>query len=160
MVDTADMEPLPTPVWMNHDGKEGEESDALGCMVSHRLCYPELCFVGDKVGGNISMKGDGNADGKKLCTKQGTTPYEKASSTDKRCTMIGITALDESPVMYLLIIQGKEANVLIEINIDVTINPEGKPDDLDFFFNNSGESKYFPGGSVCTKGNPNIDKME
>ena len=96
------------------------------------------------------MKGDGNADGKKLCTKQGTTPYEKASSTDKRCTMIGITALDVSPVMYLLIIQGKEANVSIEINIDVTINPEGKPDDLDFFSNNSGERKNFPGGSVCT----------
>ena len=135
---------------MDHHGKECQHNNALGCIVTNGLIHPELCFVGDEVGGIISMNSDGNAGGKKLCTEQGTTPYEKASSTDKRFTMIGLTSLDGNPVMCLLIIQGKEANLSIETGIDVTINPEGKPDDLDFFFNNSGEGKYFPGGPVCT----------
>ena len=44
---------------------------------------------------------------------------------------------------------GKEANLSIETGIGSTINSEGKPNELDFFFN-SGKGKYFPGGPVCT----------
>ena len=149
MVDAEVAEPLSTPLWLDRDGKECDESESLGCMVTHKLKHPDICFVGDEVGGNISMKGDGNAGGKKLCKEHGTISYERASTTDKRFTMIGLTSLDGKPVMCVLIIQGKEPNLLVETGIDVTINPDGKPDDMDFFFNNSGEGKYFPGGPVC-----------
>ena len=108
MVDAAVATPLPTPVWINHYDKECRDSDTLGCMVTHRLCHPELCFIGDEVGNNISMKGDVNAGGKILCTKQGTSPYEKASSTDKKFTKIGLSVLDGNHVMCLLIFQGRK----------------------------------------------------
>ncbi len=116
------VEPLPTPIWMDSDGNECQESNALGCQVTHRLCHPELCFVGNKVGGNISMKGDGHVGGQKLCIEQGTIPYKKASHTDKIFTMIGLTSLDGNPVMCVLIIQGKDPNLSVETGIDVTIN--------------------------------------
>ena len=64
-VDAAGAERLPTPIWMDHHGEECQKNDALGCLVTDRLNHSELCFVGDKVGGNTSMKGDGNARGKK-----------------------------------------------------------------------------------------------
>jgi len=84
-----------------------------------------MCFVGDEVGGNISMKGDGHVGGQKLCIEQGTIPYKKASHTDKRFTMIGLLSLDGNPVMYVLIIQGKDPNLSFKTGIDVTINSDG-----------------------------------
>ena len=152
-------EPLPTPIWMDNDGNKCQESNALGCQVTHRLCHPELCFVGDEVGGNISMKGDGHVGGQKLCTEQGTIPYRKASHTEKKFTMIGLTSLDGNPVMCVLIIQGKYPDLSVETRIDVTINPDRNTEDVDFFFNNNGEGKYFPGGPVCTYRGKKIPTM-
>ena len=71
------------------------------------------------------MKGDGNVGDQKLYTKQGTIPYKKASHTDKRFTMIGLLSLDGNPVMYVLIIQGKDPNLSFKTGIDVTINSDG-----------------------------------
>ena len=68
MVCAEAAEPLPTPIWMDRDGNECHETKAFGCQVTHRLCHPEFCFIGDKVGGIISMKCDGNVGGQKLCT--------------------------------------------------------------------------------------------
>ena len=143
-------EVLPTPIWMDHNGNECRESEALGCQVTHRLCHPKLCVASDKVGGKISMEGDGNVGQQKLCMEQGTIPYKKASHTEKRFTMIGLMPLDGNPLMCVLIIQGKDPNLLVETGIDVTINPDGNHEYMDFFFNNNnGDGKYFPGGPVC-----------
>ena len=149
MVSAEVAEPLPTPIWMDRDGNECSETKALCCQVTHRLCHPEFWCVDDKVGGNISMKGDGNVGGQKQCMEQSTISCKKASHTDKRFTIIGLTSLDGKPVMCMLIIQGKEPNLSVETGIDVTINPDGKAEDIEFFFYNNGEGKYFPGGPVC-----------
>ena len=156
MIFASVAELLSKPIWMDRNGNECHKSEALGCQVTHRLCHPELCFVDDEVGGNISMKGDGNIGGQKLCTKQGTIPYKKASHTDKKFIIIGLTSLNGKPVMCVLIIQGKNPNLSIETCIDVTIKPDGNPKDIDFFFNNNGEGKYFPGGPVCNYCGKNI----
>ena len=78
MVDAGVAIKLDAPVWMN---KEGEivknEEDAFGCKVSHQITRPEMCIVGDEVGGNISMKGDGHAGGQLFVCEKGTIPQKK-----------------------------------------------------------------------------------
>ena len=73
--------------------------------------------------------------------------------------MIGLTSLDGKPVMCVLIIQGKDPNLSVETRIDVTIKPDGNPDDMNFFFKNNGPGKYFPGGPVCEYRGKNIPTM-
>ena len=150
MVEAGVAERLSHPIWMSREGKECSQKDALGCMVTHKLCHPDRCFVGDEVGGNLSMKGYGHAGGKLLLTSNGSVPYEKSSSTEKRFTMIGLTALDGMPVLCVLIIQGVNRDLSVETGIDITIDPVGKSEEGDtYFFNNSGTGKYFPGPPVC-----------
>ena len=47
---------LSHPIWMSREGKECSQKDELGCMVTHKLCCPDKYFVGNKVGGNLTMK--------------------------------------------------------------------------------------------------------
>ena len=95
------------------------------------------------------MKGEGHCGNQKFLTGSGTVPYRKVSATEKRFTMIGLTALDGQPVMCILIIRGKRPHLDVETVIDITIEPEGDASDVNFFFKNSGVGKYFPGGPRC-----------
>ena len=149
MVHCGVAKPLPVPVWMNKHGKECEESKAFGCKVRYELTHPDFCLVGDEVGGNISMKGDGHAGGQLFITERGSVPYRKVSSSDKRFTLIGLTALNGQPVMCVIIIQGKIPKLDVEKGVDITVQPEGDSNEVGFFFNNCGKGKYFPGAPVC-----------
>ena len=42
MVEAGVAQRLPAPIWMDRHGKECTEKDALGCMVTHKLCHPEI----------------------------------------------------------------------------------------------------------------------
>ena len=95
------------------------------------------------------MKGDGHAGGSLLLTERSTVPYRKSSASDKRFTMIRLTALDVQPVLCVLVLQGKKPNLSVETGIDIRIKPDGNPNDVTFFFKNSGERKFFPGAPVC-----------
>ena len=53
MVDAGIAEKYDEPKWLNINGEECCEAEALGCKVTHKLCHPKLCFVGDEVGGNL-----------------------------------------------------------------------------------------------------------
>lgn len=48
--------------------------------------------------------------------------------------------------MCCMIIEGKTHDRMIEAGIDVTKSCVGDVDDANFFENNFGENKYFPGG--------------
>ena len=37
----------------------------------------------------------------------------------------------------------------VETGVDITVEPHGDPNDVEYFFNNCGKSKYFPGGPIC-----------
>ena len=150
MVDAGIAEKYDEPKWLNMNGEECSEAEALGCKVTHKLCHPELCFVGDEVGGNLSMKGDGHAGGQKFLTGTGTVPYRKCSNSEKRFTLIGLTALDGQPVMCVLILKGNRRNLSVETGIDITVIPDGQEDNNSFFFVNTGPGKYFPGPPTCT----------
>ena len=137
-------------VWMDKSGNVvRDESHAFGCKVTHDLIHPDWCLVGDEVGGNISMKGDGHVGGRLYLTAKGKTASRKASKADRRFTLIGLTSLNGQPVMCIVIIQGAKENRAVEVGIDISVQPDGNPSDADFFLKNAGPGKYFPGGPVC-----------
>ena len=133
----------------DRNGKQVDEKDVLGCIVTHKLCHPDRYFVGDEVGGNLSMKGDDHTAGRKALTATESVPYIPASHVEKRFTMIGLTALDGSPVLCALIIQQVRKDLAIETGIDISVNYEGNPEEGDSnFFKNAGAGRYFPGHPV------------
>ena len=147
------------PAWMDEKGQVCDESQAYGCKVTHDLIHPDWCLVGDEVGGNISMKGDGHAGGRLYLAPKGSVAYRKFCKADRKFTLIGLTSLDGQPVMCIVIIQGTQVNRSAEVGIDISIEPQGDPEDPDFFLKNSGPGKYFPGGPVCHFKGKNIPPM-
>ena len=45
-------------VWVDKDGNCCDENESYGCKVFQKLIRPDMCIVGDEVGGNLCMKGD------------------------------------------------------------------------------------------------------
>ena len=137
------------PVWMDRTGNVVEEVDAFGCKITHEFTRPDMCLVGDEVGGNINMTGDGHQGGQLLLCPKGTIPQQKISTRDKHFTLMGLTLLSGEPVMCILIIAGKKPNALVEMGINNEATMVGKEGDEDFFENNCGKDKLFPGGPTC-----------
>ena len=133
MVDAKLAVKLETPVWKDRAGNVCMEKDALGCKVTHDILRPDMCIVGDEVGGNISMKGDGHAGGELYLCAKGTIPQKKVSNKDKHFTLMGLTSLDGAPVMCVLIITGKRAKAMTELGIDPLVEMIGLETDEDFF---------------------------
>ena len=109
---------------MDTEGQICNKENSFGCMVQYRLLQPDRCFVGDEVGGNISMKGDGHVVGKLFLTSPDAVAYDQVSISEKRFTLIGLVALDSSPVMCVLIIQGKTKDLPVETGIKMKVTPE------------------------------------
>ena len=159
MLEAGVAEPLPEPVWMDLDGSVCDEQNPFGCKVFHRLIRPDMCIVGDEVGGTISMKGDGHVGGQLFVCGRKEIPKKKISTRGKKFTMIGLTALTGEPVMCILIIEGKLPNGSIESGIDFTVTPTGDPNDSDFILKNSGPGKHFPGGPECQFRNKKVPAL-
>ena len=140
---------LEKPIWMTREGIECTAYDAYGCKVTHAIIRPEMCLCGDEVGGNICMAGDGHIGGELFLAERGTIPQNKTSKTNKRFTLIGLTAFTGEPIICVIIFQGKQPKADIEAGIDILVPPIGDPNDRDFFENNYGPGKYMPGGPVC-----------
>ena len=149
MVEAGVARKLDEPTWMNRHGEVCDENESFGCKVTHQIIHPDMCLVGDEVGGNISMKGDGHVGGTKYLTGKGCVPQKRSSNAEKRFTLVGLTALTGDPVMCIIIIQGKEMKAHVESGIDISVNPDGDPNGPSFFIDNYGEGKYFPGGPTC-----------
>ena len=109
------------PAWMDEKGQVCDESQAYGCKVTHDLIHPDWCLVGDEVGGNISMKGDGHAGGRLYLAPKGRVAYRKFCKADRKFTLIGLTSLDGQPVMCIVIIQGTQVNCSAEVGIGISI---------------------------------------
>lgn len=92
MVASGVAEKLTEPTWMDKDGNECDEDTSFGCKVNYKLLLPDQCFVGDEVGGNISMKGDGHVGGRLLLSSPDSIAYDRVSVSEKRFTLIGLTA--------------------------------------------------------------------
>ena len=140
---------LEEPIWMTRDGVQCTVDDAYGCKVTHAIIRPDMCLCGDEVGGNICMAGDGHVGGELFLAEKGTIPQNKTSKTNKRFTLIGLTAFTGEPVLCIIILQGKQPKPDIEAGVDILVSPIGDTSDPDFFANNYGPGKYMPGGPVC-----------
>ena len=66
-----------TPVWMDRSGDKVTEMDSLGCKVTHKLLRPDMCLVGNEVGGNINILGDGQVGGQLMLREKGLIPQQK-----------------------------------------------------------------------------------
>ena len=81
---------------------------------------PDLCRVGDEVGGNISMKWDGHAGRLYPAPKQRVV-YQKFCKADRKFTLIGLSSLDGQSMICIVIIQGSQVNCSSDVGIDVSI---------------------------------------
>ena len=88
---------------MDHVENQCNEANAYGCKVTHKLIRPDMYICGDEVGGNLSMKGDGNEAWKLLLGERRYIAQEKASAQNRKFTSICFTALTGDPVMCVLI---------------------------------------------------------
>ena len=92
------------------------------------------------------MKGDGHNGGELLIIEKGKVPQRKASTQNRKFTMIGLTSFTGEPVMCVIIIEGKIPNGAIKAGVDIQVQPDGDSSNEDFILRNSGKGKYFPGG--------------
>ena len=122
---------LDNPIGMNKNEEVCTKEEVYGCQIHHKIIQPELCLCGDEVGENISMKGDGINGGELLLTKKGKVPQRKASTHNRKFTMIRLTSFSGEPAMCVLIIEGKLPNGAIEAGVDIAINPNGSSTDED-----------------------------
>ena len=140
---------LHQPIWMTKEGIVCDVDNAYGGKVTHNIIRPDMCLCGDEVGGNICMAGDGHVGGELFLTEKGTIAQNKCSKTNKKFTLIGLTAFTGEPVICIIIIQGKQPKPHVEAGVDILVSPIGDSNDSDFFEKNYGPGKYMPGGPVC-----------
>ena len=144
-------EKLVEPEWQNKLGETVDvESKVFGCKVTHKITNPDMCLVMDEVGNSTSQKGDGAVGGEKFVCAKGTAPKEITNTKDKHWTLIGLTALSGEPVMCVIIFAGEQPSTLLETGMDVFADVVRNNDDADFFENNSGPNKLYPGGPTCS----------
>jgi len=99
-------------VWMDCSANIVEEVDAFECKITHDFIRPSMCLVGDEVGGNITMTGDGHQGDQLFLCPKGTVPQQKISTRDKYSALMGLTLLSGESVMCVIIIAGKKSNAL------------------------------------------------
>jgi hypothetical protein len=156
MIKAKVAEALPEGKWMNKTGEEVCEEDAYGMKVTTKLLHPHCCLTMDETGGDTSMMNDGNVCGEKFVGRKGQAVKRPAGKKAKKYTTIGLTGLDGKPAMCIIIFSGKKRNVFQETGVDTSliseltsaglVDPENS---LEFFEENFGEGKMFPGGPTC-----------
>ena len=133
---------------MDRYGHIFRETDALGCKITHHFTRPDMFLVGDDVGGNISMTDDIHHSDHLLLWPKGTTPQDKVSTRDKHFTLMDLATMSGEPVIFIIILLGKQPSSLVEIVINNSTKMVGK-EGGEIFLNNCGEVKLYPGGSTC-----------
>lgn len=122
--------------------------DFLPCTI--QIIDRDLCIVGDEFGANTLQTGDRHVGGTKAISEQDCIAQQKVSKKEK-ITVIVLTALTKEPVMCTIIIQqGKERKVEIELDIDYSpAHWEGSSGNVDFIAKKIGPGRRFPGGPTC-----------
>ncbi len=149
-----------TPVSMNEKGERVSESESYGMKIKINITHPDCAITLDEVGGNTSMINDGHCGGVKYVGGKGDKCQQKVSNKVKKFTVLGLTAFSGDPVMCVVIVDGKQRDVFIELGIDdsnlsstYTTLPTPSFDitapNSSNFFANIGPGNTFPGGPTC-----------
>ena len=147
---------FPQPIWMDKDGNlVVDELDAFGMKCTIDITRPDIIFVCDEVGCNLSQEGDNAIGGSKFVTGKDDQAYNQASIRDSHFTCLGITNLEGETVLCVILFTGKKRNIMVETGIDWVDNDnidgdETHDEEFDFFERNFGDGKLFPGGYTCT----------
>ena len=145
---------LPVPIWMDEEGNEVSEDKAKGCKVKIKFTRPDLAICCDEVGCNTSQDGDGSIGGTKYVCHVDDEPSKSSTKHGSHFTCWGLTRFDGHPLMCVILLTGKRPNLMVETGIDTDtdmlivgdIEEDGQ---YEFFKNNFGEGKLFPGGPKC-----------
>jgi len=141
---------LEEPIWVDKDGNEvNQQSQAVGRKITHRIIHPDYTLHADEVGGDTSQKGDGHVGGVKFLTAPDTIPTTGTADNDNHFTTMCFTAGNGKPVMCVVIMTGVQQKTEHEIGIDILADMVGTIDDPDYYDNNIGPGKRFPGGPTC-----------
>ena len=106
---------------MNIDGEEYQHIKAFACKVTHHINHPDMCNVGDKVGGNSCQKGDGHIGGTLYLCERNHINQSKTSNKDKRFTLMGLTTLTGKHLMCYLIFKDAKCYHQMEHRIVFTV---------------------------------------
>ena len=96
------------------------------------------------------MSGDGHIGGGKLLCGKDDVPQKKVSTKDRHFTVLPLCLLSGEPLICIVIIAGKRPSALLEMGLDGESQLIGDVNDNNFWQNNSGPGKLFPGGPTCT----------
>eukprot|EP00978_Attheya_sp_CCMP212_P026409 scaffold86813_cov51-Attheya_sp.AAC.1 len=140
---------LDEPVWVDKDGNGVKQGQAMGRKNTHRLIHPDYTLHVDEVGGDTSQKGDDHDGGVKFLTAPDTIPTTGTADNANHFTTMCFAAGDGKPVMCVVIMTGVQQKTVHEIGIDMLADCEGTVDDPDYYENNIGPGKRFPGGPTC-----------
>ena len=147
---------LPQPTWMDQEGNCVDVTKSFGCKVQAKLDLPQLCIVMDKVAGDLNMLNDGHQGRTKYISCKGETAKINVTKKSKKFTMLGLTNLLGQPIMWRVIFEGKERNVMMESGIDPFhpkyneyIRTTYSTSSYEDFVGNYGQGNLFPGGPVC-----------
>ena len=100
---------LSSPQWMDKDGNVLEnEEGSLGCKVQVSLDRPDCALVLDEVGCNLSQDCDNRIGGELYLTGAKDEAYRTISTHHQHFTVLGVTVLDGSPVLCVVIFAGKK----------------------------------------------------
>jgi hypothetical protein len=155
---------LDEPVWMDDKGNRVEENQSKGFKVKTRLTRADMCLVMDEVGCNLSMMKDGHAGGQKFVVGKGNEAKLKGTKKDKHFTCLGLTLLSGDPLMCVVLIDGQKEDLLVRTGIDPQCssfnnNVSDINDEYEYFKNNIGIGKQYPGGPSCFYNNTEVPCM-
>jgi hypothetical protein len=154
MVDAGVAIRLDEPVWMDKEGNRVEEKNSVGFKVRSKLTRPDMCVVMDEVGCNLSMMKDGHAGGQKFVVGKGNEAKLKGTKKEKHFTCLGLTLLSGEPLMCVVLIDGQKEDLLVRTGIDPQCSSINNTvselnDEYEYFKNNIGIGKQYPGGPSC-----------
>ena len=111
----------------------------------YEYTHPDYVLFFDEVGDNTNMKNDCALGGQKRVIEQSGVGKQRCLTTDARWTTLGFTARTGEPVMCVIIIKAKDLSPSEILGIDIFATY----DEDRSLSENSGATKFFPGGPVC-----------
>ena len=143
-------------VWMTKDGEVvTDEMKGYGCKVDMILERPDMGIVMDEVGCNLSQEMDNLVGGQRYLTSVEGEAAETSATRNHHFTCLGLTRLDGEPLMCVVIIAGKNHDLMVECGIDWTklndidMESNSQKTNSQFVRDNYGENRLLPGAPNC-----------
>ena len=109
------------------------------------------------------MLNDSCERGTKYVAQNGKTAKVNSTKESKRLTVLGLTTLNGQPLMCVVIFFGKDRNLFVESGVDPfhsllynKHNTDYTNSNFNFFQDNYGPDKLFPGSPVCNFEGKNV----